>query len=468
MKRILGLNQSEFLVAVTMSTLIGIGFLSIFQGAQISFLAISGYVLTAFIVIHMCLMARHSLILPEFICFIASINWIVAPTLAYSNLPSLSLYEMSVPIESYLSYIVPAVLALWIGMHTDSTSKYLDLNLSNQANAELNRRDRRVMDTYMIVGILVSVFSDHLPGGLYNLRFFYYILGQLRFVGALSYMFTRTKGWRMRIAIVYGLLFVQTAIGGVFYEFVLWAGYLLISIAYIRKWRWKLAIYTTILLILITFFNDIKGEYRKRIEMEDLSVTQKVNTLVDLYLQSLGGHGPERTFGDRLVRWNQGWIISRIMTVVPDYHPYAHGKTIEDALVASLLPRILSYNKMQAGSKDLFKEYTDIDLPEYTSMAMGVAGEMYANFGLAGGVAGMFVYGWMIGAAFSLFKRFSQQNILWWAWAPFVLLTTLEAEWNFFEVFNHIAKSGLVMAILLYLPSIRRLLFKNKNYGTSD
>ena len=84
-------------------------------------------------------------------------------------------------------------------------------------------------------------------------------------------------------------------------------------------------------------------------------------------------------------------------------------------------------------------------------MALSVAGEMYVNFGRTGGVFALVVYGFLIGWLFSYFARLAKKNILWWAWAPFVMLTTLEAEWNLVEVVNHVTKSLFVMIVLLDL-----------------
>jgi hypothetical protein len=78
---------------------------------------------------------------------------------------------------------------------------------------------------------------------------------------------------------------------------------------------------------------------------------------------------------------------------------------------------------------------------------------MYANFGRAGGIAGVLVYGVLLGLLFRLFVRWSRTSLLWWSWAPFVMLYTAKAEGSIAEPLNHIVKSFVVMlAVIAVLP----------------
>ena len=98
-------------------------------------------------------------------------------------------------------------------------------------------------------------------------------------------------------------------------------------------------------------------------------------------------------------------------------------------------------------------------------MALGISGEMYGNFGRWGGVFGVFCYSLLIGAILGVFFRLGKSNILWWSWAPFMLLPTLEAEWNLVDTLNYITKSALVMIILINsIPFLRVSLFKRRAF----
>ena len=106
---------------------------------------------------------------------------------------------------------------------------------------------------------------------------------------------------------------------------------------------------------------------------------------------------PDADTGDTLVRFNQGWIIARIMTHVPAAEPYAMGQTLVDAAIFTVVPRFLVPSKRDGASTELFFRFTGIKLPPNTRMGLGVIGEFYANFGVLGGVLATFVYGCMMG-----------------------------------------------------------------------
>ncbi len=419
-----------------------------------------GLWLTCFIFIHMCVLASRCLIMPEFICFIASINWILAPALAYVYPPNFSLYRMSISPDQYFSYVVPAAMFLWLGIHTPLRLK--SRGSSEETNSVLlSRRDRRIMDSFIIIGFATQLLHSYLPGANSGLGFLYYVIEQLRFVGVFSFLFTKSKGWIWRTVIIYSVLFIQLSAGGVFYEFMLWAGYLFISIAYIRQWKWRLTIYLAVLVILITVFNGTKMEYREQITGTHLTWDKRLELLGNIYVDQFKKRTEGTYIGDDLVRWNQGWIVSRVMYVVPREEPYARGQTIQDAIIASIYPRIFKSEKITTSSQSFFTRYTHLNISATTSMELSDVGEMYANLGRLGGVTGMYVYGLSMRLIFSRFARLAKKNILWWAWAPFVMLTTLEAEWNVTEVLNHITKSLLVMvALLFFIPAFRLSFFK--------
>lgn len=399
---------------------------------------------------HMFFSASRYIILPGLMSFIASVNLIIAPWFAYSYHATTQIFNMSVPPEQYFSFAVPATIALWFGAHL-ATNFRIKENAIIHEHVELTSQEQRVMDALIVGGIVLTIISDYIPLGL---GFFIYILSQLRFVAALSWMFTNTNGWHKRVILVYSHLLLLAASGGLFYEFVLWAGYLLICVALLRKWRMKLFIALISAIFVATFLNGIKTDYRYLIGKQQIDDIQKVKLLGALLWDSIS-RANETFFyispGDRIVRFNQGWIVARIQKRVPDSEPYAAGGTVVDAVVASLVPRFLAPEKLGAASKELFKRYTGIELSSNTSMELGIVGEMFANFGTLGGIVAVFVYGLFVGWLFSLFAAKAQTNILWYAWLPFSLLCVVEAEWNLVDILNHFVKSIMVMTLLIVI-----------------
>ena len=128
----------------------------------------------------------------------------------------------------------------------------------------------------------------------------------------------------------------------------------------------------------------------------------------------------ENYFQELVDRLNQGWIIARIMYVVPDYEPYAEGETIEDAIFAALVPRFLAPNKVRSGGEN-FERFTKIEL-KGTSMNLGLIGEAYANYGLRGSFLFLFIVGLAFKLSFNYINKKSFQYYEVLLWLPFLFL----------------------------------------------
>jgi len=172
----------------------------------------------------------------------------------------------------------------------------------------------------------------------------------------------------------------------------------------------------------------------------------------------------EDFLGDMAVRYNQGWIVNHTMLWVPTYEPFANGSTIIEAAKGSLLPRLLAPEKEQAGGKEGMARFAGLDLGEDTSMTLGSAGEMYANFGVIGGIVGCGIYALTFGILFRVICRRALVNPLWWSIVPFIFYASVKAEDDITFVVNWTVKSSIVIvAVLFLLPNIRRASFGRRS-----
>jgi hypothetical protein len=94
------------------------------------------------------------------------------------------------------------------------------------------------------------------------------------------------------------------------------------------------------------------------------------------------------------LRLNQNWLVGASMHYVPEYHSYAYGETLYDALLA-IVPRVIWPDKpYTAGSGNLASDYSGINFAEGTSVGIGQVMEFYVNFGWLGVAAGFFLLGY--------------------------------------------------------------------------
>jgi hypothetical protein len=417
-----------------------------------------GLLFTALVFGHMCMTASRYLAFPDLIALAACVQWVVAPWLADSYPPTLPMFRNSLPADEYLPYALPATMALWVGLHL-IPSRYLDRKSWHEVLDPLTPRVRQALDGIIVVGLLASAYASSAPS---SLAFLVYLLASFRFFAALGWMVTQTPGWPIRVVVVFALLFFEQTATGVFYLVVHWGGYFVLVYAFMRRWRWKLGVAVLVALVMLGFLQQIKPAYREQLDSvwgDSIGSVKLFTSMVWDRVRGVDQPGVRVDFGDTLVRFNQGWIISRIMTHVPQEEPYASGQTIADAAVFSVVPRFLVPEKASGASQDLFLQFTGISLPRGTTMGLGIIGEMYANFSFWGGILSTFIYGLMVGGVFCFFARRALLNPLWWAVGSIVLLPAVEPGINLEDISNHVVKGAIVLVILWKLmPTMQRML----------
>lgn len=149
-------------------------------------------------------------------------------------------------------------------------------------------------------------------------------------------------------------------------------------------------------------------------------------------------------------RLNQGWIIARIIGHMPQKYEFVKGETIETALYAGLLPRVLAPKKAVAGGRANFERFTGTELPETTSMDISLAGEGYANFGAWGGIVFLFFVGVFYNIIITKVIAISKKYPTLVLWLPVLFFQVIKAETDFATVFNHFTKAAMVAFMIFW------------------
>jgi hypothetical protein len=418
-----------------------------------------GIFATVLIGLHTFLVAREVPWIPGMVAIVAFIQWVIAPWAAYYVPPDASVFDMTLRPAEYFQYAVPATILFAAGLYLPMWR--VGRVVQQRRVIREPRSFRATCDTMVGIGTIAFLLLPHMPTAF---RYSVELATYLAFVGAYGLMLVNRKGWRWRLLFVLGIRMALSTGSGLFHEFMLWLAYSVALFVYAYRVRAR-----TVLLFLIVggFFvgvlDEAKLAFRKEIALSpDMSVADRFALLG----RTLGSQAqePVATFtGSALshfvTRLNQGWIIARVMYWVPVQEPYANGETLVNAFRAALIPRALDPGKYEAGGGVYFERFTGFTLHE-TSMNLSVAGEMYANFGW-GGLAGCFFFGLCLGLIYRQFAVASQRSILWWAWAPYVMLYAMMAENGIGEGVNQIAKSFVIMvAAVTFIPAWQNLLLK--------
>jgi hypothetical protein len=417
-----------------------------------------GIFVTIAVLMHTFMIARDVPWIPGMVAAVALIQWVIAPWAAYYVPPDASVFDMVLRPNEYFAYAVPATILFTVGLYLPMwrVGRYTrDKRPFNEPTTF-----RSTCDVMIGIGTVAFLVLPSMPMAYhYSVE----LLTYLAFVGAYGLMLVDRKGWGWRLLFVLGIRMAISTGSGLFHEFMLWLAYSAALFIYARRVRLR-----TVLLILAVggFFvgvlDEAKLAFRKAIAVApDMTVGQRFAQLGEAVVDQ--AQQPVETFtGPALshfvTRLNQGWIIARVMYWVPSNEPYANGETIVNAFRIAFVPRILDPGKYEAGGVEYFERFTGFRLYNNTSMNLSVAGEMYANFGALGGFAGVFLFGFGLGMIYRLFAQAAQKSVLWWAWAPYVLLYAMMAENGIGEGVNQFAKSFLVMiAVVTFVPAWQNL-----------
>jgi hypothetical protein len=390
-------------------------------------------------------------------------------------------FEYSIPDPPhYFAYAGPALVAIALGWLLGCTKLYSHAppqHLYEHKDRSLAERD---LNRLLWGGLALRlVFGSRAMGGL---SFLFMLLGDLRFVGGMGLMLLRAPGWRWKVGLLLVLELSGSVSAGMFHELILWL--LSFFALYAFTSRLRRSVYVAWLIVMavgVFCLSDAKWQIRQAVWFGgenvqvwgwELPITKWNRPLVGAacLAQSttklLTGGFTEDSIGDTCMRFNQGWIVDRVLWHVPAGQPYAGGETVVSAIKAALLPRILAPGKATAGGRAFMERFANYSPGEGTSMSIGFVGETYANFGLWGGAFSCGIYALVLALCFRWLSHLAQKSLLWWSFGFYVLHWAIKAETDISTVFNFITKAVIVVVAVTYLlPSLRAELFGQPAVG---
>jgi len=450
-------SQATFFFRMFFS--LGAAFLLRIYQPDLALLSVIGSALFLFFCLSFFYKLGKSVPVRELIIVIALLQWVIGPILSYHFFKSSEFYYMSIDENSYMDFIVPATFFLIIGLFLPIRRKISE-EITEENPAYFFQRGR----TLLVLGF-AAFFS--IPFVSFNLQYFFILLSHASVIGAYYILKSNNRYKYLYLVAAFLPIIVNSTNSAVFHELFIWGGFTLIMITFINKSSFAFKIISLLFLSLLIFtINTVKSDFREIVwadapdQITNLASTQSrtqknSNKLMQLVGNQLTENNSSlniesdnnQNFVDRI---NQGWIISRIMYVVPKYEPFAHGETIREGIYSALLPRIVAENKATSGGFKNFERFTGLKL-NGASMNLGIVGEAYANYGENGGFLFMFIYGLFFNLVYTIFLNRSQRFKEYLLWLPFIFFYVIKAEDDFTGVFNQFIKSMVVMILLLYV-----------------
>lgn len=387
----------------------------------------------------------------ELMMLVATSQWILGPVIDYNTEADHFKYYMYVEEDTYMSFVVPGTLVFILAILIKYPTQ--DLNRINNYLKNLADTLPRLAYYLMIIGFVSDFVRPILPN---NVAFIFYLFSNLKFLGAALLLFkpkSVQKWWVLTLVML--LTLMSSLAFGMFHDLILWSS-LLLSFVVLNL---KIGFFKKVSVILAGFFalfilQSIKGEYRNQIWEQGYQEFREEVSFFDLAfnrVQNIGFYMNESYINEINVRLNQGWIISALLSNVPENVPYAEGETITTAVSSSLIPRFLVKNKAKAGGQENFERFTGLRLHAFTSMGISILGEAYVNYGVLGGWLFMLIWGFVLAFVYRFLVRRSFKEPLLYIFFPLIFLQVVKAETELLVVLNHLVKSLILSFAVIWL-----------------
>ena len=398
---------------------------------------------------------------------IAILQYVLGAWLSYYHPSEFPLYNIGPFMQQYLGYATGVVIASAIGWG-------LGIAKLKPVKSTLIRPEFGLLvslDILIVVGFAGMLLSNVVKEG--SAAFIFILLASLRYLGVYGRMLCKGAGWVWRLVIILAFEVLLASSYAMFHGLVLWMLWSAAMWIFVYKPSWRLiltAIGAAFLLLLP--INQAKWQLRRNLFGSDTSAPSKSNAsaldrsilwlsyMAQSMAKTVTGDLDEEFIADTAMRYNQGWIIARVMQHVPMEEPYAAGETLKDAFISALVPRVFLPGKVQSGGKVNMEKYAGVPLNESTSMNLGYAGEMYANFGYWGGMLGCAAYAFCFGLLFRMVCNRAFAAPMWWAVVPYLGYAALKAEDDVVGVVNWTSKACLIIVLIVFaFPDFRAALF---------
>lgn len=410
---------------------------------------ILGYVLGISMIAYFIISLSNAIAFREFLIMLYGINYLLSPAIIYSIPEDLVVYPMRIPPEQYFPLAIIGMLGLILGVYTLKNATVFKPNLELLSN-ELHF-NVVVLKQWVVGGIIISFIGPYFPG---EISFFLYLMGLIRFIGALGlFAIDYKKNWVYVIAVITNEFFHSLQYG-LFHDFLMWLVFFGIFFMYLSH----LSVTKKILLFLLGLYltsiiQNAKSDYRTMLVEGRGGVGSFVQTAITNSEYEEDDFFKDKNFISTVTRINQAWIFSSTVRRMDRYKDFQGLALVKQYAKAAILPRFLAPDKLNAGNKEIFNRFSGHTINPGTSMGLGIFADGYVAYGFWG----VLLFGYALGLIFALVFRLMQN---WIKVSPFfflfmfsVLNYAVRPDCEVQTILGHVFKSVLVYSIIVWYYS---------------
>lgn len=419
-------------------------FLAYFQFDILSSIAVGIF---SYWVSSLVIRSNNSMPLKELFLSLYSLQYLFGAALTYNGFDEFNpeIYRMKIGSNQYFLYTIPVFLALSWGFNIFNKTNHLKIDREN-INKWLNY-NKNLPYFFIIIGFVTPFILNYIPN---SLNFVAYLLESFKFVGLFILIMSYQKIKPILLFTIYGLIIIGSFQGGMFHDLLTWIIVLGLILAYRYKPNWQtkliaIAIFTSFAI----FIQSIKAGWREKTwsgeEQASLELIQNVSNENSI---TKGGLLSKDNIGPQINRVNQGWILASTIDNIPKNTNHTYGKLINEYLFSALMPRIFAPNKLNAGSQDIFNQYSGHYINSGTSMGLGLFADAYIEFGQFGAIIYIFIFGLMYGYVLNQFFVRSKQYPILILFAVLAFIYPMRPDCETQTVLGHLFKTIMLLAII--------------------
>lgn len=376
------------------------------------------------------------------IMFIAVLQCLLVPALVYEVKSFSDIYNMmGIDSSSYFSFVFPALIAYAIGLYWKRKTFEHQIKCLKQYETK----------GWVLMGI--GLFAN-----VVKLGFVSFLLSLLLFIGLFYILLSTFKYRYLILSLVVGVSIYSSLSGAMFHVILIWLLFIFFILNLRKKMSTRLIVVAFIVGIgFLIVIQVVKPLLRERLWYQSTSFSTS-----DAIQESVAHiQFKDNAMEDFVIRMNQGRHISMVMSYIPKKASYGNGSSYLKSIVSSIFPRFLLPNKASAGGRENMLRFAGYELQQGTSMDIGLLGEAYGNFGYSGIIA-LFFIGLLFGQTINYVEKRAQKTPELLLWLPFLFFQVIKIETSSATVFNHLAKSALLVwfmfsKYIILLPFSNRL-----------
>lgn len=375
------------------------------------------------------------------------LQMLLGPMLAYNGLDQYQFqqYRMQIPEADYFSYVIPAVIAFILGLHLYAGKLDGEL-VDEKAIEKFVEQNKNLAVVLIVIGFIASILAETVGT---DVQFLFYLLGGFKYIGAFLIIIGNRRLKVVPLVLVYGSIIASSLGIGMFHDLLTWLIFLgcVFAIKYKPKINLKRGGAFLFILLSITI-QQLKGGYREATWSKGEQAGFETMNKVYIESESNNTFFSYKSLASSNVRFNQGYIITYIMSNIPNRRPYANGAELAEILESAFLPRILAPNKLNAGDRNFFIKYSGMRIARGTSMGLSSVGDGYINFGVIGGCIFMFLLGFMYNLVLKGFKKYSSSFPALLLFTPLIFYYPIRPDCELQTILGHLVKSCFLVFVI--------------------